>query len=153
MQMELLVDDAQLQLRFVDSVQRRYEVIRPIILLGERTAAQRAEELHLHPDTVREWLRRFQHQGMLGLLPAQTAVVPPSRGKAVPVAVVEALAHLKRSIPALAIANSPGFSGTRRTSASTTRRSKSSGSSCLGQYQGSVQCLPTTRSAPRGAWR
>ena len=64
--MEPLVDDAQLQLRFVDSVQRRYEVIRPILLLGERTAAQRAEELHLHPDTVREWLRRLQHQGMLG---------------------------------------------------------------------------------------
>jgi hypothetical protein len=95
MQMALLVEDAQLQLRFVESVPRRYEVIRPSILLGERTAAQRAEELHLHPDTVREWLRRFPHQGRRGLVPAQTAVVPPSRGKAVPGAVIEALAHLK----------------------------------------------------------
>ena len=93
--MKPLSVDAPLQLHFFDSMQRRYEAIRPILLLGERTAAQRAEELHLHPDTVREWLRRFQHQGMLGLLPAQTAVVPPRRGKAVPVAVVEALAHLK----------------------------------------------------------
>jgi transposase InsO family protein/transposase-like protein len=93
--MKPLSVDAPLQLHFLDSMQRRYEAIRPILLLGERTAAQQAEELQLHPDTVREWLRRFQHQGMLGLLPAQTAVVPRRRGKAVPVVVVEALAHLK----------------------------------------------------------
>jgi hypothetical protein len=33
--MASLSDYAQLQLRFVDSVQRRYEVIRPIILIGD----------------------------------------------------------------------------------------------------------------------
>jgi transposase len=93
--MEPLSADAQLPLAFLDSLQQRYEAIRPLLLLGVPTARQRAEELHLHPDTVQEWLRRFQHQGMLGLLPAQTAVVTPRRGKAVPVAVVEALAHLK----------------------------------------------------------
>jgi transposase len=93
--MKPLSANAPRQLHFLDRMQQRYEAIRPILLLGERTAAQRAEELHLHPDTVREWLRRFQHQGMLGLLPAQTAMVPPRRGKAVPVAVVAALAHLK----------------------------------------------------------
>ena len=32
---------------------------------------------------------------MLGLVPVQTAVVPPRRGQAVPVTVVEVLAHLK----------------------------------------------------------
>jgi hypothetical protein len=89
--MEPLSDYAQLQLHFVDSVQRRYEVIRPIVLLGDRTVAQRAEETHLHPATVRDLTRRFRHQGMLGLLPAQTAIVTPRRGKAVPEVVVEKL--------------------------------------------------------------
>jgi len=80
-------------------MQQRYEAIRPLLLLSAPTASQRAEELHLHPDTVREWLRRFQHQGMLGLLPAQAAVVTPRRGKAIPVVVVEALARLKALYP------------------------------------------------------
>jgi hypothetical protein len=67
--MEPMSDYAQLQLRFVDSVQRRYEVIRPIILMGDRTVAERAEETQLHPETVRDLTRRFRQQGMLGLLP------------------------------------------------------------------------------------
>jgi len=86
---------AQLQLHLVDSVQRRYEVIRPIVLLGDRTVAQRAEETQLHPETVRDFTRRFRHQGMLGLLPAQTEIVIPRRGQAVPEAVGEELARLK----------------------------------------------------------
>ena len=45
--MEPMLDYAQLQLHFVDRIQRRYEVIRPIVLLGNRTAAQRAEETQL----------------------------------------------------------------------------------------------------------
>jgi hypothetical protein len=50
--MEALPDFAQLQLHFVDHVQRRYEVIRPLVLLGDRTAAQRAEETQMHPETA-----------------------------------------------------------------------------------------------------
>ena len=57
--MEPMSEYAQLQLHFVDSVQRRYEVIRPIVLLGDRTVAQRAEETQLHPETVRDFTRRF----------------------------------------------------------------------------------------------
>jgi transposase len=93
--MEPMSEYAQLQLRFVDSVQRRYEVIRPIVLLGDRTAAQRAEETQLHPETVRDLTRRFRQHGMLGLLPEQTEIVTPRRGKAVPATVVEELARLK----------------------------------------------------------
>jgi hypothetical protein len=93
--MEPMSDYAQLQLHFVDRVQQRYEVIRPIVLLGNRTAAQRAEETHLHPETVRDLARRFRHQGMLGLFPEQTEIVIPSRGKSVPEDVVEELARLK----------------------------------------------------------
>jgi transposase len=86
---------AQLQLHFVDSVQRRYEVIRPIVLIGDRTAAQRAEETHLHPETIRDWTRRFRQHGMLGLFPEQTEIITPSRGKAVSDKVLEELARLQ----------------------------------------------------------
>ena len=93
--MEPLSDDAQLHLHFVDSVQRRYEVIRPIVLLRERTVPQRAEETHLHPETVRDLTHRFRHQGMLGLFPQHTELVNSRRGKTVPAKVVEELARLK----------------------------------------------------------
>jgi Integrase core domain/Homeodomain-like domain len=93
--MEPMSEYAQLQLRFVDSVQRRSEVIRPIILLGDRTAAQRAEETQRHPETVRDLTRRFRQQGMRGLLPEHTAVVTPSRGKVVSENGLEELARLK----------------------------------------------------------
>ena len=35
---------AQLPLGFVDQTQRRYEVIRPLVLFADRTAGQRARE-------------------------------------------------------------------------------------------------------------
>ena len=84
---EPLRDFAQLQLHFVDHIQWRYEVIRPLVLCADDTAAHRAEETRLHPDTVRRLPRRFQQQGMRGLLPDHTALVPPSRGRPVPAAV------------------------------------------------------------------
>jgi transposase len=93
--MEPMSEYAQLQLRFVDSVQRRYEVIRPIILMGDRTVAERAEETQLHPETVRDLTRRFRQQGMLGLLPEHTEIVTPSRGKVVSEKVLAELARLK----------------------------------------------------------
>jgi hypothetical protein len=51
----------QLQLRFRDPVQRRYEIIRPV-LLDECTAAERAAHTHLHPDTIGKLKRRFEQQ-------------------------------------------------------------------------------------------
>lgn len=79
---------AQLPLHFVDHMQGRYDVLRPFVLCADDTAAHRAEETRLHRDTVRRLTRRFQHQGMLGLLPDHTALVLPSRGRPVPAAVV-----------------------------------------------------------------
>jgi hypothetical protein len=93
--MEPLSDYAQLQLHFIDSVQQRHEVIRPIVLLRERTVAQRAEETHLHPETVRDLTHRFRHQGILGLFPEHTELATPRRGKTVPAKVVEELARRK----------------------------------------------------------
>jgi winged helix-turn helix protein len=62
-------DFAQLTLSFVDPIQWRYEVIRPVVLLRDTTPQQRAYETHTHPYTVRRLVRQFQARGMLGLLP------------------------------------------------------------------------------------
>ena len=67
--MEPTAEFAQLQLGFADQTQWRYEVIRPLVLFADRTAQQRAQETHTHPDTVRTLQRRFRQQGMRGLLP------------------------------------------------------------------------------------
>ena len=90
-----LADFAHLQLHFVDQVQWRYEVIRPIVLFDDRTAVQRAVETHTHPETVRKLTRRFRQQGTLGLFPEHTEIIRPSRSQQVPAEVVEALARLK----------------------------------------------------------
>ena len=49
--MEQLPDVAQLPLHFPDAAQRRYELIRPV-LLAECTATERATQTHHHPDTI-----------------------------------------------------------------------------------------------------
>ena len=66
--MEAASDFTQLELRFVDQMQWRYELIRPLVLFENRPARQRAHDTHTHPETVRKLRRRFQQQGMLGLL-------------------------------------------------------------------------------------
>jgi hypothetical protein len=86
---------AQLQLGFVDQTQRRDEVIRPLVLLADRTAAQRARETQTHPDTVRKLQRRFQHQGMLGLLPSDAEVIIRERATRIPDAVRQEVDRLK----------------------------------------------------------
>jgi hypothetical protein len=85
---------AQLQMRFTDQTQRRYEVIRPLLLFKDRTATQRAQETATHPDTVRTFMRRFRQQGMLGLLPAPVEVSIRGRASRVPEAVRQDIAQL-----------------------------------------------------------
>ena len=55
-------DNPQLPLH--DVMQQRYELIRPLVLLQERTASQRAQETDTHPETVGALKRRFEAQGM-----------------------------------------------------------------------------------------
>jgi hypothetical protein len=86
---------AHLQLRFTDQTQRRYEVIRPLLLFEDRTATQRAQETETPPDTVRTFLRRFRQQGRLGLLPDHVEVSPRGRASRVPEAVRQEIARLK----------------------------------------------------------
>jgi len=91
---EQLPDFDQLPLRFHDPIQRRYEIIRPV-LLAECAAAERAEQTHLHPDTVGKLTRRFEQQGMLGLFPDHVELITRGRHRRVPEAVVEELQRLK----------------------------------------------------------
>jgi hypothetical protein len=62
-------DFAQLTLSFVDPIQWRYEVLRPVVLLRDTTPQRRAYETHTQPYTVRRLVRQFQARGMPGLLP------------------------------------------------------------------------------------
>lgn len=88
-------DFERLEPRFRDAIQRRYEIIRPLILFRDRTAAQRAQETQTHPETVGTLKRRFEQQGILGLLPDHLHIVPAGRRCRVPEAVVQELAQLK----------------------------------------------------------
>jgi transposase len=86
---------AQLQLGFIDQIQWRYEVIRPLVLFADRTVTQRAQETATHPDTVRTLQRRFHRQGMLGLIPAHLKVTARGQAARVPEAVRQEIARLK----------------------------------------------------------
>jgi hypothetical protein len=88
-------DFAQLQLQLVDQTQWRYDVIRPMVLFADRTPRQRADETNTHPATVRTLTRRFRQQGMLGLLPADVAVIVRARAPRGPETVREELDRLK----------------------------------------------------------
>jgi hypothetical protein len=88
-------DFAPLQLQFVDQTQWRDEVIRPMVLFADRTPRQRAHETQTHPATVRTLTRRFQQQGMLGLLPDDVEVVVRARMKRIPDAVRQELERLQ----------------------------------------------------------
>ena len=83
------------QLPFDDPTQQRYEVIRPVVVTGDRTVSQRAQETGMHPDTVSRFKRRFEKQGMLGLIPGAVEVVPARRRRRVSDEVVEELRRLK----------------------------------------------------------
>ena len=87
------VDNPQLPLH--DVMQQRYELIRPLVLLQECPASQRAQETDTHPETVGALKRRFEQQGMLGLLPETLQVLPVGRQRRVPDEVVEELQRLK----------------------------------------------------------
>jgi transposase InsO family protein len=89
----------QLRLGFVDSMQWRYEVMRPLVLFGDRTATQRAHETQTHPDTVRALRRRFRQQGMPGLLPSSGSPGRQQRAPRIPAAVRQEVDRLKALYP------------------------------------------------------
>jgi len=90
-----LPDFDQRQELFRDPMQRRYAIIRPLVLFHDRTATQRAEETHTHPETVGTLKRRFEQQGMLGLFPDSVELFPSGSRHRMPDAVVQALERLK----------------------------------------------------------
>jgi transposase/transposase InsO family protein len=90
-----LSDTDEPQLPFDDPTQERYEIIRPVAVIGNRTATERAQETGMHPETIGRLKRRFEEQGMLGLLPDTLEVLPSSRKGRVQEKVVTELAYLK----------------------------------------------------------
>jgi len=98
--MEAASEFAQLQLHFVDQFQWRYELIRPLVLFEERPSTQqaitqRAHDTATHPETVRKFTRRFEQQGLLGLLPEAVEIVPKGTAPRVPPEVIEEIGRLK----------------------------------------------------------
>ena len=88
-------DFTQLQLRFTDQIQWRYEVIRPVVLFTDCTARQRSQETRTHPATVRKLTRWFRQRGMLGLLPDNIAVVVQGRTRRIPETLRQEIDRLK----------------------------------------------------------
>ena len=91
----MLPDADDPRLPFNDPTQQRYELIRPVAVIGNRTATERAQETGMHPETIGRLKRRFEQQGMLGLLPDTVEVVPSGRQGRVKETVMEELASLK----------------------------------------------------------
>jgi transposase len=58
----------QLSLAFVDEIQRRYEVIRPLVLLKHSSLQQRSNETDIDGRTIQAYMHRFDSDGMLGLI-------------------------------------------------------------------------------------
>ena len=97
--MEPTEEFGQLRLGFGDPMQWRYEVIRPLVLFGDRTATQRAQETQTHPDTVRALTRRFRQQGMPGLLPIGGSTGRQQRAPRISEAVRQEVDRLKALYP------------------------------------------------------
>ena len=93
--MLLLPEADEPPLPFTDPTPYRYARIRPLGLFQERTATQRAQETATPPDTGGTLKRRFEAQGMLGLLPGPIEIIPARRRRRVPAEVVQALQRLK----------------------------------------------------------
>ena len=91
----MLPDADDPQLPFNDPTQHRYEIIRPVVVIRNRTVTERAQEIGTHPETVGRLKRRFEQQGMLGLLPDTVEVVPSGRQGRVDDDVMQELASLK----------------------------------------------------------
>jgi hypothetical protein len=94
-------DFTQLQPRFIDAIQPRYELIRPLVLFDEGTLTERAQATNTHPETVRPLLQQFQTQGMPGLALSERAVLPPEQPHRVLEAGRQEMARLQALYPGL----------------------------------------------------
>lgn len=88
----------QLRLHFIDDVQERYEIARPLLLGQAVTAVKRAAETDTHAQTVRSYVHRFEREGMRGLFDEREVL---SRGRSVPDIVREEVLRLKTLYPPL----------------------------------------------------
>lgn len=87
----------QLALKFIDSLQYDYEVIRPVVLFAERIA-ERSRETGIDRTVVGDKARRFVEKGMLGLAD-QRAEKAGRRGHEYPEPVAAHILYLKQIYP------------------------------------------------------
>ena len=50
-------DFNQLKLKFINGVQERYEVIRPLVLFEDTSVDERSEQTKKHPQAIRKHVR------------------------------------------------------------------------------------------------
>ena len=87
-------DFAQLQLAFIDPIQRQYEVIRPVVLFAE-TVSERSRQTGIDRDQISEHARRFVIGGMTALAD-QRAAHAGRRPHAYPEPVAAYILYLKQ---------------------------------------------------------
>ncbi|MEM8860606.1 MAG: DDE-type integrase/transposase/recombinase [Chloroflexota bacterium] len=90
-------DFGQLRLRFIDSIQHDYELIRPIVLFTQ-PISDRSREVEMARSTVGEKARRFVTKGMLGLTD-QRKNRPKRKGHQYPEPVASYILFLKKLYP------------------------------------------------------
>jgi transposase InsO family protein/transposase len=88
---------ARLQLQFIDPTQRDYEIIRPIVLLGE-TAAERSRQTGVERTVVGDKARRFVLGGMAALQDQRTQNREPQE-PVYPEAIAGYIVYLKQLYP------------------------------------------------------
>ena len=55
-----------LEVKFIDEVQRKYEIIRPVILFEDKTVLERSQQTKVHHKAIQKYIRRFEKSGMKG---------------------------------------------------------------------------------------
>jgi transposase InsO family protein len=86
-------DFNQLQLRFINGIQERYEIIRPLVLFEDITVEERSRQTKRHPQAIRKHVKRFKAEGMRGLFDKRGGNYPDTR--TVPEEVKEEIFGLK----------------------------------------------------------
>ena len=129
--MEPMRDFAQLQLHFVDQIQWRYELIRPLVLFAEGTATQRDWDTHTPPTPCAPSRVASTNRACWGCYPAPSRWCPAAV-RHTSLRWCGRLARLKASTRTFITANWPVFSSRHCTTESIIKRSNSSGNRSCG---------------------
>jgi len=88
---------AQIRMYFIDLLQHDYEVVRPIVLLGD-TTAEHCRQTRIDRTVIGDKARRFITDGMIGLTDGRTQPRPLD-GSIYPEAIAGYIIYLKQCYP------------------------------------------------------